>query len=153
MAVTRNIYSVFDALLVEVALSPRPLWFTEKRLKPGDQLTISGKSLPMLLAGSSTGSLTLTLDSFEPVKGHPCGVFRVTGNYSRRLIPDFEGKFTDADVTIESGKLWLSLLYPLVLREELETIQTLRTSGGGPSVRQQGAVKTSVIRDWEPVTQ
>ncbi len=46
------------------------------------------------------------------VDGHPCAAFSVTGDYSRNQFPDFEGVFTDEEVTIESGKLWLSLIHP-----------------------------------------
>lgn len=149
-ALSQSISPVFDELMVDAGLARRPLWFTEKRLKPGDQLTISGKSLPMLLAGNATGNLKLTLKSFEPVHGHPCGVFEFSGDYSRKQVPDFEGNFTDMDVTVQSGKLWLSLLYPIVLREEADTIHTSRSgASGGPAVRGQGAAKVSVTREWK----
>ena len=84
----------------------------------GDQLAVSGDSLPMLVAGKGKGSLNLKLESFEAVAGHPCGVFSVSGTYSRKKFPDFEGNLTDEDVTIQSGKIWLSLIHPIVLKEE-----------------------------------
>ena len=95
-------------------------------------------------------TLTLTLKSFEAVKGHPCGMFEVTGNYDRKQSPDFEGVLTDGDVAIRSGKLWLSLIHPLVLKEELDTIQSTRTGGqGNAASRGQGSIKVSVIREWK----
>lgn len=149
-ALSQSISPVFDELLIDAGLAPRSLWFTGKRLKPGDKLTITGKSLPMLLAGNATGNLTLTLTAFEPVHGHPCGVFEFSGNYSRKQVPDFEGNFTDMDVTVQSGKLWLSLLYPVVLREEADTIHTTHSgTSGGLAVRGQGAAKVSVTREWK----
>jgi hypothetical protein len=140
----------FDFLLVENALAPRPLWFGKKRFKIGDQLTVSDKTLPMLLAGNANGSFTLTLESIGAVTSHPCGVFTVTGYYKRKQVPDFDGFLTDEDISISSGKIWLSLLYPLVLKQELATIQTLhRTREGGPDIRSQGTAKVSLIRDWK----
>jgi hypothetical protein len=84
------------------------------------------------------------------VKGHPCGVFSVTGDFSRKQFPDFDGNFTDEDVTIQSGKIWLSLIYPIILKEELDTIQSFKSGGQGGLVgRGQGTVKVSVEREWK----
>lgn len=143
----------FDALFVEYALAPRSLWFSnKKRFNPGDQITASGAYLPMLVAGDASGSLTLTLESFDAVDGHPCAVFSVIGDYSRNQFPDFEGVFTDEEVTIESGKLWLSLIHPLILREELETVQTIKSGpGGSQTTRGQGSIQLSVKRSWKPL--
>ncbi|HEX7262181.1 MAG TPA: hypothetical protein VF258_10235 [Luteolibacter sp.] len=152
-ALAQLLAPVFDELLVENALALRPLWFGKKRFKIGDQLTVTDQLLPMLVAGNPKGSLTLTLVAIEPVKGHPCGVFSITGSYNRKRIPDFEGSLTDEDVTIESGKLWLSLLYPLVIKEEADTIQTTHSGGqGNASKTGQGSVKLSVVREWKKTT-
>ena len=149
-ALSKQLSPVFEQLLIENALAPHSLWFAKRRFKIGDQLTVAGSSLPMLIAGNAKGSITLTLKSFEPVKGHPCGVFAVTGNFSGKQFPDFEGNFTDKDVSIQSGQLWLSLLYPLILKEETDTIQTTRLgSQDGLEIRGQGSVKVSVIREWK----
>lgn len=150
VSLSKILAPVFDELLVENALAPHSLWFGKKRFKIGDQLTVADKSLPMLVAGNATGTLMLTLKSFEAIKGHPCGVFEITGNYDRKQSPDFEGALTDEDVAIRSGKLWLSLIYPLILKEEMDTIQTTRTGGqGNAGTRGQGSVKISVIREWK----
>jgi hypothetical protein len=147
---SKELAPAFEELLIDNALSPRPLWFSKRRFKVGDQLEVSGDSLPMLLAGNGKGSIHLKLEAFEAVAGHPCGVFSVSGNYSRKKFPDFEGNLTDEDVTIQSGKIWLSLIHPIVLREELETIQSTKTGGqGGLSGRGQGSVKVSVKRVWK----
>ena len=149
-ALSQQLSPVFDQLLVENALATRSLWFGKRRFKIGDQLAVSGKSLPMLVTGNAKGSLTLTLKSFEAVNGHPCGVFAVTGDYSRKQLPDFDGNLTDEDVAIRSGKLWLSLIYPLILREETDTIQTRKSGGQGDlATRYQGSVKVSVTREWK----
>ena len=150
VSLSQNLSPVFDELLVDYALAPRTLWFGKKRFKIGDQLTVSDKSLPMLVTGNAKGALTLTLKSFEAVKGHPCGLFEVTGNYERKQAPDFEGVLTDEEVAIRSGKLWLSLLYPLVLKEELDSIQSTRTGAqGNAATRGQGSVKVTVTREWK----
>ncbi len=142
----------FDDLLVEHGLSPRPMWFGKRRLKVGDPLSVSAASLPMLVPGRSTGSLNLTLEAIGAVHGHPCGIFSVTGNYSRKQVPDFNGQLNDEEVTVSSGKLWVSLLYPIVLREEADTIESSRSGGqGGLVERSQGAVKVSIIREWKKV--
>lgn len=150
VALSRQLSPSFELLLVENALAPRSLWFGKQRIKIGVPVNVSEKTLPMLVAGKATGNFTLTLESIGAVKGHPCGVFSYTGDYSRKQIPDFEGVVMDEDVTIQSGKLWLSLIYPLVLRQEAETIQTTRQGvDGNLGTRMQGAVKVSLIRDWK----
>jgi len=148
--ISKQLSPVFDILLVDNALAPRPLWFAERRYKIGDTLVVNGDSMPMLLAGDAKGSLNLKLESFQAVGGHPCGVFSVTGNYRRKGFPDFDGGSADEDVTIQSGKIWLSLIHPLVLKEEMETIQSSKTGGqGGLVTRIQGTVKVAVKREWK----
>jgi hypothetical protein len=149
--IARELTPVMDPLLVENALAPRSLWFSpKKRFKTGDTLTVAGSSLPMLVPGKAVGSLDLKLESIGAVDGHPCGVFAVIGHYQRTAFPDFEGAFTDEDVTIQSGKLWLSLIHPIILREELDTIQTLKSgSRGAQNVRSQGTIKVSIKREWK----
>ncbi|MEO5716697.1 MAG: hypothetical protein ABIT37_24675 [Luteolibacter sp.] len=149
-ALSKQLSPVFELLLVENALAPRTLWLGKRRFKAGDKVPVAESSLPMLLTGKATGSFNLTFEKTEAVDGHPCGVFAVTGDFSRKQFPDFEGTLTDQDVTIESGKIWLSLLYPIVLRQELDTIQTTKTGGqGGTSERGQGKVKVTLERSWK----
>jgi len=143
---------VFDQLLVANALAPHAYWFGQKRIKIGDELTVTGKSLPLIITGKASGSLKLKLEALEAVEGHPCGVFSISGNYTRKQFPDFDGSLTDDEVTIESGKIWLSLLYPIILKEEASTIQTIRKGGeGGPSLQGQNSSKVSVTREWKPI--
>lgn len=150
VALSQQLSPVFGDLLVWNALAPRSLWFGKKRFKIGDQLPVADKSMPMIIGGNATGALMLTLKSFETVKGHPCGVFEISGNYARKQSSDFEGSLTDENVAIRSGKIWLSLIYPLILREEMDTIQTMRSGGqGNAETHGQGSVKVSVIREWK----
>ena len=150
VAVSRDLAPVFDVLLQENGLAPRPQWFAKKRLKPGDELVLTGPTLPVLVSGDAKGTLKLKLESFGAVAGHPCGVFAVSGEYSRRQFPSFDGQFTDEDVTIQSGKVWLSLIHPLVLKWETEMVQSIRTGGkGGQRMQAQGSVKQSLVRAWK----
>lgn len=149
-ALARELSGRFDTLLLDHGLRPRSVWFPEdRRFQAGDTIRLSGDSLGVLVAGNAVGNLDLTYESMEAVDGHPCGVFAVTGDYRRRKMPSFDGQLTDEDVTVESGKVWVSLIYPLVLREELESIQTYHSgSGGGQEERYQGEVGVSVTRTW-----
>ncbi len=150
---SRQLAPVLDELLIENAVAPHSMWFGKRRIKIGDEFDVTAANLPMLVAGRAKGSLHLKFEAIEGVGGHPCGVFSVTGDYSRKEFPDFEGNLTDEDVSIQSGKLWLSLLHPVILKEELDTIQTFRSGGNGNlSGRGQGAVKLSVQREWKAVT-
>lgn len=152
VALSRDLAPVFDQLLVEHALVQRPLWFGKRRFKIGDELVLDDKTLPMLISGNATGRLTLKFTGLDAVKGHPCGVFSISGNFNRKQFPDFDGKFIDGEISVQSGKVWLSLIYPLVLREDLDTIQTSRTgSQGGPAARSQGSIKTSLTREFIPL--
>ena len=75
---------------------------------------------------------------------------RSAGTSRASSFPDFNGSLTDEEVTIESGKFWLSLLYPLILREETNVIQTSSSGGqGGLSTNGRGSAKVSVIREWK----
>lgn len=147
---SKQLSPVFEDVLIENALSPRSMWFSKRRLKVGDEVTVSGESLPMLVSGNAKGTLKLKLESFGSVETHPCGIFTITGDYSRKKFPDFEGAFTDEEVTIQSGKIWLSLVHPLILKQELDTVQSLSSGGqGGLSDHVQGTVKVSLARSWK----
>ena len=146
----QTISPFFDQLLVENTLAPRKLWFGKKRHKIGDELSVTAEFLPMLITGKAEGQLKLKLESFEAVHGHPCGVFSVTGDFTRKQFPNFSGTVTNEDVTIESGKFWLSLLYPLILKEDLAIIRTESAGGqGGLSTSGRSRAKVSVIREWK----
>lgn len=151
VALAKELAPVLDQLLIANALAPRPLWLSgKKRFKPGDELTVTSETLPMLVSGNASGNIRLKLESFDSVHGHPCAVFEVSGDYQRKNVPDFEGIFTDEEVTIQSGKLWLSIIHPIILKEELNTIQTVSSGSlGGQKSRSQGSVKVSVERQWK----
>lgn len=149
-ALSKSLSPVFDEILIDNALAPRALWFGKRRIRTGEKLVVTGPDLPMLLAGKSTGTFNLTLASIEAVNGHPCGLFELTGDYNRKRFPAMDGSLTDEAVTIQSGKVWLSLIYPIILREEYDTIQTTRSGDrGNLASHSQGRVKVSVAREWK----
>ncbi len=136
---------------MDAGVLPRAHWFGPGRLKPGATLPLTGPALSLLLAGGGTGTATLKLESFEACGGHPCGVFAVTGTYRAAAVPGPDGILTDCEVSISSGKVWLSLVYPLVIREQLETVQTLVTGArSGLATRIQGSVAVTITREWKP---
>jgi hypothetical protein len=140
----------FDVLLAEHGLEPRAMWFGKHRFKMGETLKVTGGSLPMLVPGRGAGSLALKLESLETIHGHPCAVFSVSGEISCRQHPELSGDVEDQDVTISSGKIWISLLHPVVMREDYDAIITSRSvSRDGQAARFQGALKRSVTREWK----
>jgi len=150
ITLAKQLSPVFDVLLVDNAVSPRPMWFPKARVKIGQEFNLNDEALPMLIAGNAKGNLKVKLKSIETVKGHPCGVFEITGDYSRKKIPDFSGALTSEDVTIQAGQIWLSLIYPLILKEELDVIQSTQMDRqSGVDSRTQGAAKVSVVREWK----
>ncbi len=149
MALSQDLSPVFGDMLVENAVMARPLWFAKRRIKVGDEFTISGAALPMLVAGKATGSLTLKLEGIEEVKGQPCGRFSVKGQFSRSNFPNLEGRLLDEEVSIQSGELWLSLIFPVILKEKIQTIQSFKPSEAGSTIgRGQGTIDTMVVREW-----
>ena len=147
----RNLEPHMGVICADAGVLPRPYWLGKRRLKPGDTVPLSGTALTLLLGEGATGTLDLKLESFEPSGGHPCGVFSVSGSYRATAVPGPDGEVVDEDVSISSGKLWLSLVYPVVMREQLETIQTLSTGArSGHSTHIQGSVAVAVTRTWNP---
>jgi len=138
-------------LLANAGARPRPLWFAKKRIKVGEVISIGEKFMPMFFDENTSGNLELTFEGQESVHGHPCGVFAVKGDYSRKNAPGAEGTLTDQEVTIESGKLWLSLLHPVVMRSDLQTIQSCSTGKGtGPAQRMSGSIRVTSTSEWMP---
>jgi hypothetical protein len=136
---------------MDAGVLPRAHWFGKGRLKPGDSVPLSGAAMALLFAPDASGKATLKLESFEVSGGHPCGVFAVTGNYRVASLPGPDGEVSDCEVTISSGKVWLSLVYPVVIREQLDTVQTLVIGArSGHSTRIQGNVAVAITREWNP---
>lgn len=139
-------------LLVETGAYPRAQWFSSsRRWKSGDRVVLTGSSIKTIQSSDVTGRLELVFEGEEAVGGHPCGVFSVTGNFSVRGEVDFLGKKRDAEVSISEGRIWASLLHPVLMREEYQTVQTITAGGdGGLSTRVQGEIRVVKSRAWAP---
>lgn len=150
VAYGRQVGPMVPDLLSEYGLVPRSMWFGKRRVQPGKTVVVSGELLPMLVAGDATGELSLTLQEIEAVHGHPCGKFAVRGSYKRRKFPLLDGRAFDEEVSIQSGFVWLSVVYPLVLRYEWDRIVTLQIAeGSGPGVRCQGSSRIERMIEWK----
>jgi|GEM_PF-3568180 len=139
-------------LMIESGAHPRVLWFSRERVwKPGDQLDLKGKALKILEPSDVSGLVHLRFAGEEAIDGHPCGVFSVTGRMNVEGLVQPDGTRQDCDITIDSGKIWASLLHPVILREEYETVQTCTEEGGrgGGKRNLQGAIKVTKVRSWK----
>lgn len=146
----RELTPMFPQLIEDEGVAPRPQWLASRRIRPGEEISLDGRALAVLFGGATIGGVVLKLESFaNDAQGHPCGVFSISGHYQRRGAATVDGEKRDEDVSIVSGEIWLSLVHPLVLREDLETIQTLVTGAdGGSSARIQGKVRMKTTREW-----
>jgi hypothetical protein len=107
--------------------------------------------MALLFPGKSEGRVTLTYEVAEALEGHPCGRFAVEGDVTLKDDVSLSGESSNTEMTIRSGKIWCSLIHPLVLREEYEMVQTSeKGQGSEPKVRIQGAVDQIIAREWNP---
>lgn len=136
-------------LMAHDGLVPRTQWFSStRRWSGGDKFEITGEALSMLFPGKHEGKVTLIYEVSEALDGHPCGRFAVTGDISGESA-GIDGVVSTQEVSIRSGKVWCSLLYPLVLREEFETVRTTTSSGDGAKTRIQGGLEMVTSRQWK----
>ena len=139
-------------MLAEYGLVPRARWFGEKRIKEGDVLKLKNETLSLIFDKVREGNVEMVFVGEEGVHGHPCGVFEIKGT----IVPDESvndlGQTQNSEVSIESGKVWLSLLYPVVMRIQAETIETTERKENGQSVyKLQGPVEWDSHLDWGAV--
>ena len=141
-------------LMVETGAHPRVQWFSSSRVwKTGDEIMLTGSALKILDPYDVSGRVTLKFEGVEAVGGHPCGVFAITGDMRVDDQLQVDGSHHDTDISVTSGKIWASLLHPVVLREEYETVQTLiqrEGKRGGPETKLQGSVGIKKSRNWSP---
>ena len=142
-------------MMVQFAAHPRVQWFSGSRSwSKGDQVTLTGTALKILEPFDVGGRVVLTYVGEEAVGGHPCGVFEVEGDLDVKSMPAYDGSLVDADVSITSGKIWASLIYPILLREEYDTVQS-RTVKASPTAKsgdkEQGGYGIMRVRSWLPV--
>lgn len=147
--------STIPQLMVETGAHPRVQWFSSSRYwRPGERVVLTASSIKMLHPYDVSGRVVLVFDGEEAVDGHPCGVFTVDGDLGIKSKVELEGSGTEAEVSIKSGKIWASLLYPVILREEYDTVQTVTRwptgSRKGPSTKLQGRIEVVKTRAWLP---
>lgn len=144
-------------LIVETGAHPRAQWFSSSRVwVQGAEIVLTGNSLKILDPYDVSGRVTLIFEGVEAVGGHPCGVFSITGDIQVSDQLQVDGSHHDSDITVSTGKIWASLLHPVLLREEYETVQTLtKREGkrGGPETKMQGAIALKKSRNWSPVSE
>ncbi|MEK7949070.1 hypothetical protein [Luteolibacter soli] len=140
-----------SGMLVQYGLVPRKQWFSSsKRWIAGDKLVLEGDSLALLFENGASGKVTLTYEVSEALDGHPCGRFGVQGDVSIKNETSLDGSNETGELTIQSGKIWCSLLHPLVLREEYQTVRTVtQGQGNGPKQKIQGAIDQLRVRQWK----
>jgi len=143
---------VLPELLTIHGAGPRTQWFSStRRWIGGDRIELEGDALALLFPGRSSGKVTLVFEEPEALEGHPCGRFAVEGDVTLAGRTGLDGMVRDREITIKSGKIWCSLIHPLVLREDYRTLQTIVTGKGrGPRTKIQGAVDQVVDRRWRP---
>lgn len=138
--------------LVRNGLLPRPRWFGMDPMKPGEVTKLSGESLNLIMDGIGEGDVELVLKGMEGVHGHPCAVFEVTGSYVADETENALGQTVASEATIEKGRVWCSLLFPIVLRSDMDLIISSETREGGKMVnRMQGPVNHHLHFEWKAV--
>lgn len=142
----------FPQLLVDAGAHPRAQWFSPARVwRSGDRIVLAGSAVKLLDPFDSGGRLVLVFQGEEAIGGHPCGVFAVEGSYTVKERLACYGAREDAEVTVTAGRIWASLLFPMVMREEYEVVENLtRRLGSGPELKMQGGVKITRARAWAP---
>jgi hypothetical protein len=140
-----------SSVLVQHGVMPRTQWFSSsKRWIAGDKLVLEGPSLALLFENGASGRVTLTYEVSEALDGHPCGRFGVVGDVSLKDETAIDGTVQSGEMTIQSGKIWCSLLHPLVLREEYQTVRTVTEGqGNGPKTKIQGGIDELKVRQWK----
>ncbi len=138
--------------LVENGLRPKPRWFGSKPLPIGHKIRLAEGSLGLVYENAAKGGLDLVFKAVEGVHGHPCAVFEVSGSIELKPETDAQGRAITGEETVESGKVWFSLLYPVVMRSELEMVVSYDTREKGKLVEQfQGKAQSHLHRDWKAV--
>lgn len=147
--------STVPQLMVETGAHPRVQWFSSSRYwRLGERVVLTGNAIKMLHPYDVSGRVVLVFEGEEVVDGHPCGVFSVDGDLAVSGKIELEGTRADSEVSIKSGKIWASLLYPVILREEYDSIQTTTrwptSARKGPSTKLQGRLELTKARAWIP---
>ena len=148
-----GVAGVLDDLVQEWALVPRSPWLGGMRLLPGAEVTLRDEQLCLVAGpGVTRGEVTLRFEGVTAVDGHPCGTFAWRGSLGGRQA-GLAGERWDVEASVDEGRLWCSLVYPVVLRSECKGTVTkvAREADGALRERIQGALEETVTRRWEPL--
>lgn len=152
MAWGKELEDQVTSVLQANGLLSRSRWFGKDRMSPGSETSLTGKSMDLVFDDGEEGKLEMVFKGMEGVHGHPCGVFEVTGSRTFEKI-DAEGNDVTGEETIQAGKVWCSLLFPMVLRMDLDLIISHETRAKGKLIgQQQGDVSLMLHREWKPVS-
>lgn len=152
MAWGKGLEEDVSGILVSNGLRPKPSWFGKSRIPIGHKMKLSGSSLGIVFDNAAKGEVEMEFVAVEGVHGHPCAVFDVSGTIELAPTTDDEGRAKTGEETIDSGKIWFSLLYPVVLRAEFDSIVSYETREGGKLVEQfQGKANFHSHTDWKAV--
>jgi hypothetical protein len=143
-----NLTPHFDALLRRSNLTTSPRWLGDP-LVAGKQITLSGGDAAILLGSPAAGELVLRFEGEQSLGGHPCAVFSITGRYQTEPALHWHGGYESEEMVVESGHVYLSALYPLVLGVDLDGIVSLSTwttpgGKGKPATTLQGRTHRKV---------
>lgn len=153
MAWGRGLEEEVGSYLVENGLQSRPRWFGTNPMKLGEVTNLSGQSLDLVFDRIKVGTVAMVLKGMEGVHGHPCAVFEVSGALVQSEKENEQGQTTSGEITIDKGRIWCSLLFPIVLRSDLDQIVSFKTKEGSKVVSQmQGPVNEKIHREWSAVT-
>lgn len=140
-------------ILVRNGLRPKKQWFGESRIPIGYETKVSGSGINMFYDGVAGGHLDMVFKEVAGVHGHPCAVFEVSGSLKLEETTDGEGRKMTGEETVESGRIWVSLLYPVVLRIDLDLIVSHEIREKGKLIQKfQGNASKHIHIDWKPVT-
>jgi hypothetical protein len=112
-------------------MTTAPRWLAATPLLPGKEIPFAGEDLAILLGMPASGELRLRYEGEETVAGHPCAAFSVTGSYQTVPTLQWHGQWESEQMTVDSGRVFLSALYPLVVRLDFSGIVSLSVWSGG----------------------
>lgn len=147
---SQNLAADFDSLLRTTGVLTSPRWLGDTPLTPGQEIVLNGPDLAMVLGTPATGSLRLRFLGEKNVGRHPCAAFSVIGSYRAQPTLHWHGAYQSEDMQVDSGTAYLSLIYPLVPRLELDGVVSLsvwpgRQATGQPEVLVQGKTRRVVM--------
>jgi len=146
----QEVEPAIGSMASDAGAMPSGFWFGKPRFKEGAAVPLTGDGLKLLFRDAQSGKLDLVFEGVDGIGGQPCGRFSVRGTCTQKSLLREDGKRASYEYTIDSGKVWLSLLHPVVLRKEIDAVLTMTGDDGGTSVRMQGPVKLTSTVEWKP---